>query len=242
MSNQKKLFIVHGDKGGIGKSLFATAFAEFLIAMFGAVCVVEGDTTIADVAKRFGSAPEVTGLITNLSREEKADEAAIALFEELEALGDAANLVVVNTPGSASKTLDKNAHLFVPVAHDMGYQIHVAWMVADDLEGIELSLKSALCAQADYKVAVINAAKTSPTSGPWHRSEARKAWLESRGREGVMPVLTDRAMILLRETQRRPFDLVTPEGGQSIVIRQVFKNWLAACAAGPCKTFFGEDE
>lgn len=242
MSNRKKLFVVHGDKGGIGKSLFATAFAEYLIALFGMACVVEGDAKIADVAKRFGGAPEVTGLLTNLARAEKAEEATISLFEQLESHGDAANLVVINTPGSASDTLDKNAHLFVPVARDMGYDLHVAWMIADDLEGINLSMESALCAQADHKIAVINAAKTSATSGPWHRSDARKAWLESGGYEGVMPVLTDRAMVLLRETQRRPFDLTTPEGGQSIVIRQVFKNWLQACADGPCKIFLGEDE
>ena len=238
----KKLFIVHGDKGGIGKSLFATAFTEFLLSRFGQACVVEGDAKIPDVAKRFGDSSEVTGLLTNLARSDKAEEATVTLFEKLEALGDVAGMVVINTPGSASDTLDKNAHLFVPVARDMGYAIHVAWMVADDVEGINLSMESALCDQADHKIAVINAAKTSATSGPWHRSDARKAWLESDGQEGVMPVLTDRAMAILRETQRRPLDLTTPESGQSIVIRQVFKNWLKACADGPCKILLGEDK
>ena len=238
----KKLFIVHGDKGGIGKSLFATAFTEFLLARFGQACVVEGDAKIPDVAKRFGDSPEVTGLLTNLARSDKAEEATVTLFEKLEALGDAAEMVVINTPGSASDTLDKNAHLFVPVAKVMGYDIHVAWMIADDMEGINLSTESTLCAQADHKIAVINAAKTSATSGPWHRSDARRAWIESGGHESVMPVLTDRAMALLRETQRRPLDLTTPESGQSIVIRQVFKNWLKSCADGPCKIFLGEDK
>lgn len=237
----KKLFVIHGDKGGIGKSVFATAFAEYLIALFGACCIVEGDAKIADVANRFGGSPEVTGLLTNLARGEKADEAIIALFEELESHGEAADMVVVNTPGSASDTLDKRAALFVAVARDMEYQIHVAWMVADDLEGMALSMESALCAQADHKVVIINAAKTSPTSGPWFRSEARNLWLASGGHEAVLPALTDRAMVLMREKQCRPQLLTTQEGGQSTVLRQVFKNWLRDCADGPCKTLFGEE-
>lgn len=238
----KKLFAVHGDKGGVGKSLFATAMTEYILSTFGSCCVVEGDAKIPDVARRFGDAVGVEGLLTNLARADKAEEAVIALFEELEARGDAAERVIINTPGSASDTLDKKADLFMPVAKDMGYEVRVAWLVADDLEGIDLSAKSALCAQADYKIAIVNAAKTSPTSGPWFRSTARKAWLESGGHEAVFPALTDRAMTILRESGRRPYDLFLPEGGQSTVIRQVFKNWLAACGDGPCKTFLGEEE
>ena len=237
----KKLFVVHGDKGGIGKSLFATAMVEHLLTAFGLCCVVEGDAKIPDVSRRFGGADGVEGLLTNLARADKAEEAVIALFEELEARGDAADHVVINTPGSASDTLDKKADLFIPVAHDIGYEVRVAWLVADDMEGIELSGKSALCARADHKIAIINEAKTSPTSGPWFRSDTRKAWLASGGKEAVFPALTDRAMALLRESGRRPYDLFLPEGGQSTVIRQVFKNWLDACAQGPCKTFLGEE-
>lgn len=238
--DDKTLFIVHGDKGGVGKSLFATAMAETLLSIFGSVCIVEGDAKIPDVARRFGGAPGVEGLLTNLARADKAEEAIVSLFEELEARGDAARLVVINTPGSASDTLDKKADLFMPVARDMGYQIRVAWLVADDLEGIELSAKSELCLQADRKLAVINAAKTSPISGPWSRSASRRLWLESGGAEATFPALTDRGMVLLRESGKRPSDLSSPDGGQSIVIRQVFKNWLRECAEGPCKTFLGE--
>ena len=49
----KKLFVIHGDKGGIGKSTFAFLHADFLLDRRGQIVIVEGDKKISDVADRF---------------------------------------------------------------------------------------------------------------------------------------------------------------------------------------------
>ena len=238
----KKLFVVHGDKGGIGKSTFAFLHADFLLDRYGRIVIVEGDKKISDVADRFGAVPGIHGILANLARPDMAEEAIISLFEQIEGLGDAAGHVIVNTPGSVSDTLDKKADLFVPTARALGYEIHVAWMVGDDAAGIALSQTSALCADADRKVAIINAHKTDPKRGQWASSAARAAWMESGGLEAVLPALTDRAATILREHPRgRVLDLAKPEGGQTVVIQQVFHNWVRTAWEGPCTTFLGDE-
>ena len=238
---KKKLTVIHGDKGGIGKSTFAFLHADFLLDRFRQIVIVEGDKKISDVADRFGAVPGVHGILANLARPDMAEEAIIALFEQIEGLGDAAGHVIVNTPGSVSDTLDKKADLFVPTARALGYEIHVAWMVGDDAAGIALSQTSALCAEADRKVAIINAHKTDPKRGQWASSAARSAWVDSGGLEAVLPALTDRAATILREHPHgRVSDLAKPEGGQTIVIRQVFHNWVRAAWEGPCAVLDGE--
>ena len=49
----KKLVIVHGDKGGVGKSTFSGLLADYFLQKFGHCVVVEGDRTIPDVAARY---------------------------------------------------------------------------------------------------------------------------------------------------------------------------------------------
>jgi hypothetical protein len=73
------------------------------------------------------------------------------------------------------------------------------------------------------------------------RADARRLWIESGGLEETLPALTERAMNVMRETGERPFVLSQADGGQSIVLRQVFKNWLRDCAAGPCSAFIGDE-
>ena len=50
---KKKLTVIHGDKGGIGKSTFAFLHADFLLDRRGQIVIVEGDKKISDVADRF---------------------------------------------------------------------------------------------------------------------------------------------------------------------------------------------
>lgn len=238
---KKKLFVIHGDKGGVGKSTFAFVMADYLLDQHEKIVIVEGDKKISDVADRFGDVPGVHGILANLARPDMAEEAIIALFEQIETLGEDSEQVIVNTPGSVSDTLDKKADLFVPTARALGYAIHVAWLIGDDAAGLALSRTSALCSAADRKVAIINAHKTDPLRGQWASSAARAAWVESGGLEAVLPALTDRAATILREhPQGRVSDLAAPSGGQTIVIRQVFTNWLRAAFTGPCAVLNGD--
>ena len=49
---KKKLTVIHGDKGGIGKTTFAFLHADFLLYHHGQIVIVKGDKKISDVADR----------------------------------------------------------------------------------------------------------------------------------------------------------------------------------------------
>lgn len=55
-TNQKSRFIViHGDKGGVGKSMVAMALADYLMNSGAKVAIVEADTQNPDVSRMFGT-------------------------------------------------------------------------------------------------------------------------------------------------------------------------------------------
>ncbi len=54
----KKLFVVHGDKGGVGKSTFAFLHADFLLARHRQIVIVEGDKKISGSRLRMPSQPQ----------------------------------------------------------------------------------------------------------------------------------------------------------------------------------------
>ncbi len=49
----KHLVISHGDKGGVGKSIFSMLAVEFGLFSGRNVAIVEGDTKIGDVKARY---------------------------------------------------------------------------------------------------------------------------------------------------------------------------------------------
>ena len=222
--NHRKMIIVHGDKGGVGKSTMANLCVDYLLDRDGKVVIVEGDKTISDVAARHAGVSGVQGSMASLARPDKREEAVIALFENLDRIGEDAGHVVINTPASASETLDAVAELFIETAHMMGFHVHVGWMLGDDEIGAAKSAESELCRLADRRVAILNGRFGGGRT--WKRHAARNKWTKGGGLEVNLPELTERAAEIMRATNGRLSDLTSPDGGQSIVIRQVAKEWL----------------
>ncbi len=234
---EKTILIVHGDKGGVGKSTLAALCVDYCIEQFGACAVVEGDAKIDDVARRFGGTLGVDGYLVDLARADASEDAAVRLFEELEH-ANAAH-VVINTPASASSTIDAQADLIVPSAHELGYQVVVAWLVGAGEDSARLAGESSLCAAADRKVAVINDHYGVAATSIWGRHVARTAWLDTGGTEAHLPDLTERVAEIVRESTGRPSLLAAPASGLPVITRTVIKRWVHAAWDGPCAEIFG---
>lgn len=239
----KRLILVHGDKGGVGKSTLAGLAIDYAITRYGQVAVVEGDEKIDDVSSRFAGVPGVQGFMVDLARPDASEEAVIALFEELEGAG-LPEVVVVNTPASASATLDRQAGVLVEAAHDLGYQVAVAWMLGPDDSSAALSAESELCKLADRRVAVVNQRFGDGKRFSWTRHPARAAWLESGGLESALPALTDRAITAVQERPGRYSDLATPGSALSTITRKYVGEWvrLAHEGEGPVALLFQDTE
>jgi len=230
---RKDILIVHGDKGGIGKSTYAGLAIDYLIQKGeGNVIVIEGDKKIDDVARRYQGVTEVTGMLVDLARPDFSEEAILGLFEEIERVGG--QHVVINLPASGSSTIDAQSEIVMPTIRSLGYEVYVAWLIGSDEDSVTLAGESALCREADRKIAVMNEKAGHPEKFPWYQSGVRKEWLESGGWEGVLPCLTERVAIKARSIPGRYSDLErSPElfiVERSSVFRWVRKAWETAVA------------
>ncbi len=237
---QKQLILGHGDKGGVGKSTLIGLCVDFALTR-GPVCVIEGDATIDDVAARFAGVAGVAGFGVDLSRPDASEEAVIGVFEALERKG-LPDTVVVNTPASASATLDRQASVFIDAAHELGYLVRVGWMVGPDENSAALSASSTLCRLADRKIAILNGRFGDPGKFLWARHKARAEWLESGGLEAVLPSLTDTAMGAVRERMGRYTDLAQPGSALSTITRKYLGDWCRKAFEGPVALLFQDAE
>ncbi|UBU61057.1 hypothetical protein LDB30_07975 [Acidithiobacillus ferrooxidans] len=222
----KHLVISHGDKGGVGKSIFSMLAVEFGLFAERNVAIVEGDTKIGDVKARYENVVSV--LSVNLDKSGKDAENAIAtLFGHLEALDS--DFVVMNAPANAHKALDSYAELIVPVARELGFQICVAWMIGRESSSATLANESVICQVADRKIAVVNRHESDYDRDYYWFAvpQYKDAWIASGGLTGEIPELASRVGAKVKEYQGRSFaSLAGPESPLFIVERQIIKNWL----------------
>lgn len=232
----KHIIIVHGDKGGVGKTTVAGLSADYAVKKHGSVVVVEGDLKIGDIARRFRGVAGVQGLAVDLARPDGSEDAAVALFSEIEKLD--ADLVVINTPASASLTIDRQADIIVPAAHDLGYAVHVAWLLGPGDDSARLAGESQLCRLADRKVAIVN--KAFGQTIAWAHHPARAAWLESGGIEGELPVLSERTMAAVRDLPGRYSVIAQDLGALNTIQRSAVHRWVHASWVSAIVPIFGE--
>ncbi len=230
---KKQLIIAHGEKGGVGKSMFSMLAVDYLINKNDGrkIAIVEGDLSVGDVAGRYAGVPGIQGYAVDIDKSGRDAENAIALlFDKLEA--NDSDSVVLNAPANAAKSLDVNAELILPVAKSLGYEVCVAFMIGLEAASGEMSKRSVICKLADRKVAVVNRRESAEDHEfAWFTTlDYQKAWAESGGiLGGELPNLASRAASKLKEHQGRTLaSLAGPDSPLLIVYRQMIKDWLVA--------------
>ncbi|MGC9216954.1 hypothetical protein [Acidithiobacillus sp.] len=228
----KKMIFVHGDKGGVGKSTFASLLADYYLHQDKPVAIIEGDKMVRDVAPRFENVEKATVVEIDLARPDMSEDAVVALFSAMENHLTETEIAIINTPAASSATLDRQADIIAPTVKEMGYDLVVCWMVDVGVDSVIMADKSALCKMADQKVAVQNTRLKSVEALPWHRHAVREKWLSEGGMEIVLPGLTERVISRVRDIPA-PFSQIVldRENGLTIVERQSLKRWVESAWA-----------
>lgn len=224
MQSMKTILMVHGDKGGVGKSTFASLAADFVLQKFGKVAVVEGDAVVGDVGPRFWDCENASVIDVDLARPDMSEEAVVRLFTLIEQHSDMADHIVINTPASASKTIDSQADLIKPAIEALGYQLIVAWMIDIGDDSAILSAKSELCKLADIKVAVRSERIKESKMLPWEKRQERKDWLKTGGIEVLVPALSER--VIEKTRVGNTYSDIVLDTKLSIIERVAVKRWL----------------
>lgn len=104
-----QLWISHGDKGGVGKSMVSHVLVELLRLSNKKVLLVDGEPENGDVSKRYANIPEVKTVLIDLGTAELFEESINKLASEIEsAQSEGIQCTVVNLPAGASQCIDKD--------------------------------------------------------------------------------------------------------------------------------------
>lgn len=190
MSNNSNVYLVHGDKGGPGKSLVADVFADWLLNRGIEPVIVDADMRNPDVARMFEGSPAQVVLI-NL----READGWLELSSVIEEAGE--RPVLINLPGNIGDEVEKRVPALAEALQALKKDAYMLWVLNREPDSVNL-LRVATAAFGDVlkrTVAVRNlhfgdAAKFSR----WNDSNVKKAFTDAGGLEVDLEDLNDRCV------------------------------------------------
>ena len=148
----KTMFISHGDKGGVGKSVTAAAMVErLLMAGVGKLALIEGDSNNKDVGDRYQDVAEIHSVILPLNRPGAEAAHAVTLLASWIETEDP-DALVINLPSNAGETLDSLSGILRGVCNGLGIRMVATYSLGmrDALTaGMVKSLRTGLLSVVD---------------------------------------------------------------------------------------------
>jgi hypothetical protein len=219
----KRIVVVHGQKGGIGKSLVSSLLVELAPTK---PLIVECDDSAPDVARRYRN-HGYEGIQIQLLT---ADSPADALSDMMSSVEDAPEpLIVINLPAAAGAVVDTYAEQIREVADGLNRTLIAVFVIGAGQDSLAAALKcaqSGLASVAHRRVAVLNKFFGSPARLGWN-DETRAHW---RGDEVILPELATRVVDRIR-TIDEPLHMIADPDNRAIPIgdRSLLKRWLREC-------------
>lgn len=229
------LFISHGDKGGVGKSVLSMIATEHLLNQGASPLIVEADPTQPDLGVRYAGICDLAAL--PLNRAGDSENALSAFGERLESAG--ADHVVVNLPAGAGETLDSTADLIRDLADALGYRLVVTYSLEKNrvaADALVRSLGAGLLSVVDQanRFVAFPEYKGAPATFDWYTRPDRKT--AAIGGEIVIPALGNRSALQKLEATRGPVSALVdkssrPDGWMILDQSSVYRWYMAALAA-----------
>jgi len=184
------LVLCHGEKGGVGKSIVAATYCEYVLSKGHKLVLVDGDLANPDVARYFKGEERVQAHIIDL-RDETDRMLLLDLLND-----EGANDMVVSLPADMRMPFLSAVAPEVTRAVRDGKRTGAMIWVLGRLVTSVTGLKEAMAAVAPSMraVAVRNLYHTGGVAakfGRWESSKTRTALLESGGCEMAFPELLD---------------------------------------------------
>jgi hypothetical protein len=186
------IYVSHGDKGGVGKSMTAAVLVDYLLSTGRKVTLIESDKGQPDVALRYAGLVDIAAV--NLNRAGDSEAAVMKWANTIEAI-DPASDIVVNLPAAAGDTLDSMADLLVAAAEECGHDMTImyslgAYSTAADM--LEASLTSGMMASVPFERTCIVYPEFlgKQDAFTFYKTATRTKYLKAGGREVVMPAIS----------------------------------------------------
>lgn len=197
------IYISHGDKGGVGKSVVSMFLVEALLADNKHVALVEADPTQPDLADRYAGDDGIQVGALSLNAAGDAENALSRFGDWLEASARGRD-VVVNLPAGAGETLDSLGDLIAALADALGLGLTVVYSLEKNRVAADACARSFGGGLMSHvppagRVVAYPAYKGEPAEFAWYTHPAREL---SGAREIVIPRLGNSAA--LRKMEATP--------------------------------------
>lgn len=211
------LTMIHGDKGGVGKSMVAQVLLDYRIASSQeqSTILVESDTRNPDVSRVFGKYIQVEEI--NL----KSHDGWMELADLLEQNRD--KNVVVSLPAGVGNHIETEGQYLSDLLADLGHELQVYWPINRNKDSIILLkefMESPLGQRADLTVVLNGFFGSQEQFQLWNKSNTRQQLIEkNNGREVFLPELHHRVVDVIRE----PYTMCK---GLQYSVRVELERWL----------------
>jgi hypothetical protein len=225
IDSNRYLVVVHGEKGGVGKSTVAALLVDLAPSK---PLIVECDHASPDVARRYQHHGYEGLSFALLGPDSPAD----VLCDLMSALQDAPEaLILVNLPGSAGVVVDEYAEQIRAVADGTDRKLVVVYVIgagADSVESAQRCARTGLASVADKRIAVINTYFGRAARIGWDAGNACRDW---NGPVVELPALTDRVTEKVRAIDGPLRQIVNGTyGNLPYIDRSFMERWLRECA------------
>jgi len=185
----KKFVVVHGVKGGVGKSFMASLIIDYEMRKIDKenILILEADGSVPDVGLRYQN------IVKSKVSPILSGESAFEMVNNLEAvLTDNIETIILNAPAN-SEIIDACSEDVVEAIKTFGFEVRTAYMISESKSSAQLaksSLDDGLVKYSDFAVGVVNKFfGESANKFYWMNSEERKLWLKQGVQESLLPDL-----------------------------------------------------
>lgn len=232
-----KFIIVHGDKGGVGKSMVAQALADYLMSTGVKVAIVEADTQNPDVARMFGASLPVAQ--TNV----RTDNGWMDVMDFV--MKHPGYTIIMNTPAGIGEYMKADMESFARFlkAQEITVEMELWWVMNVQHDSVNL-LSEAYRVYGQYfsRLRVVcnlhYAGGDKSVHGPfvlWHESPLKAQIEKHEGLTLFFPGLHIRVVAKVLDPRRiMPFsDAVDGVVGEAVKLehseRWKLQQWIADC-------------
>lgn len=227
------IYVSHGDKGGVGKSMLSAVLIDYLLSQGRKVTLIEGDEGQPDVALRYTRLIDIK--LVNLNRAGDAEAAIMSWMSAIKAV-NVEDDIVVNLPAAAGDTLDSLADMLIAAASECGHEMTImyslgAYATAADM--LEKSLTEGMMASVPLSRTCIVYPEFlgKQETFTFYKTDVCIGYIQGGGHEVVMPSLSPAALAEAVFKAKGSFSALadketsTLEFGQRIFFS---KKWLPA--------------
>jgi len=225
----KKIIWVHGEKGGVGKSMMASVAIDWLLSNGYETCVVDGDGSFPDVFNRYENDSRVLIKQSPLV----SASSVLNMLENLELAFKSASdnhTLVVNLPANTS-VLDDDSATVLALTEALGYENYTMYMVADGTESKRTAIKSmkdGIVSISKRSVAVLNEYFVSDEGSDksWENSTEEALWKNNGNVTAKLPVLNERVKLIPNFADESFEYLVHKDGNITKINAILINQWL----------------